>query len=368
MHPPSSMPSVTSLLRLVRSGSALAEATLNALPVEVQSALIAQAPADARTELLMLSHACQELVQAMTPVAIAQTVTSADDDAVLLARYATPAQLAAAIDIDCRRQGRVQPRRFRRWIALLVHASERDLADALPLLDPRLLAVGLQSFVRLAPGLEERTRIERFAGGAPWISGEDLDSDDEEVATFLRLLEEAAPMALSELGALLVEEDAEELFSGDYAGHEERMEAIGLRDYAQAAEVYGAAQPRSAPATGADADADASDAGAAANARALAPSASEEEFLRQALTALIAHRDSDEATIERLGQELRDLANDIAIADGAGADQAQSLAARGKAERLVAIGLRRLGAGSSARAAELLMTLRLREIFRAGIG
>jgi hypothetical protein len=343
-------PAVTDLIALARRDARAAELVFNAVPREAQLALVEQAPAGERMRLLLLAEDCAPLVRALAAPALAQTAAAAGDDADVLARYASAEQLAAAIDIDCRRDGRIRHGRFRRWIALLVAASEREAAAALPLLDARLLAVGLRPYVHIADGVAERERLERFRGGIPVVLVDDLDSDDEDVCAFLRLLDEAAPQALSELGALLIEEDAEESANEDYAAHEERMDAIGLKDYARAAEVYGSVTPSPDPdaGTGLILDGDLA-------------------FLRQALAALVARDDCDVALVERLSVAMAELANDVAIADGAGADQQAALGARAKAERLVAIGLRRLSGAEIERAAGLLATTAPRDLLRAGL-
>lgn len=345
------VPIVSNLLALARRDPRAAELTFNAVAHDVQVSLVEQAAADQRLHLLLMAEDCAPLVRALSAPVLAQTVSAADDDADILARYATADQLAAAIDIDCRRSGRIVPKRFRRWVALLVAASEQAAAAAVPRLDVRLLVVGLRPFVRLADGVAERERLERFRSGHAVVLVDDLDSDDEDVLAFLRLLDEAAPEVLSALGVLLIEEDAEESFNEDYAAHEERMAAIGLKDYGQAAEVYSSAPP---PAT--------AEAGSVINVD------SDTAFLRQALLALVARDECDVALVERLGLAMAELANDIAIADHAAADQQAALAARVKAERLVALGLRRLSGSDIERGAHLLAQRPLKELLRAGLG
>jgi hypothetical protein len=347
-----SLPAIPDLLAQARTNRPLAESLFNRLPTEQQSLLIAQARAEDRMSLLLLAADCAELVRTMNPVALAQTVLAADDDADVLARFATAQQLAAAIDLDCRHAGRIVPQRFHRWISILVASSISESAQAIRELDVRLLAVGLRPYVRYSEGLDERLRVDRYADQSPSIGTADLDSDDEDVMAFLHLLEAEAPQVLSAVAELLIEEDAEELFNEDYAGYEERMDAIGLRDYGRAAEVYGAGP--------------APDEDPASASRAVADTST--TFLRQVLAAMIAHRDCSETTIEEISRQLLELSNDVAMADGAGSDEAAVLSARAKTERLIAEGLLRRSHGDVDQAVAALLEGDLRGLLRAGRG
>jgi hypothetical protein len=100
MHQPHPIPGIPELLLQSRTDRSLAEATFNRMPVEQQCLLLAQARAKDRMALLMLAADCAVLVRSMTPVALAQTVQAADDDAYVFGRFATAQQLAAAIDLD----------------------------------------------------------------------------------------------------------------------------------------------------------------------------------------------------------------------------------------------------------------------------
>ena len=167
---------------------------------------------------------------------------------------------------------------------------------------------------------------------------------------FLHLLQAEAPQALSAVAELLLEEGAEELFNEDYAGYEERMESIGLKDYGRAAEVLDLGPM-------VDDDPVPASTGVAATATA---------FLARVLTELIAHRGCTEATIEGLGAQLLEVSNDLAMADGAGSDEGAARAARATADRLVAAGLLRRSQGDVEHAVAILLSTSVRDLLRDG--
>ncbi len=350
-------PGLPALLAELSLDRGLALERFPALPRAAQDALLIAAPAELRMELLLVAPACAELIAAMPAPVIAQTVTACEDDADLLLAHADAAQVAAAIDLDCRRRGRIQARRFRRWIGLLVAASCREAAAALREIDIDLLAAGLAPLVRMDPRAGAYVRYsEAYTGTAP-ILLDDFDCDDEEVWAFLRLLDAEAPDRLAALGAALCARDAEEIANEDYAAYEERMREIGLRDWAQAEEAVSDGLGHVARAALPDEDVGGGD--------AMAPEA-ERRFLEDALVAMIGREDCDQRAIDRLSAEIARLTNDAIVAADGGADQARSRAARARVDGLIARGLARVSGCDRARAAELLLRASLGEILRAG--
>jgi hypothetical protein len=151
MPPASDLPdSVRDVLALARRDRRAAAAHIGALPLDEQVALVCQAPAARRAELLDLAPHPEALVPALPEAELVFAVKAVGraDSAWLLA-HATDDQIRACVDLDAWNGFAPSPDSLGEWISTLAEADDDTLLRGVAALDPELVMLWLRDRVEV---------------------------------------------------------------------------------------------------------------------------------------------------------------------------------------------------------------------------
>jgi hypothetical protein len=236
------------VLVLARRDRRAATAALGALPIEEQVALVCQAPAARRADLLELVPHPEQVIPAMPEAELMFAIKAIGrGDAAWLIAHATDDQVRACVDLDAWRDLTPSPDAIGAWIGTFAEADDDTLLRATAALDPELLMLWMKDRV------EVHHNATNDQGWQPPGGGQTLDGvyylvslrASEDVEIMMRLL------------ALLFESDQPAYFRlvqavqwEDSADNEEhalrwrtgRLADLGFPSWEEAAAIY--ARPR----------------------------------------------------------------------------------------------------------------------------
>jgi hypothetical protein len=176
---------VRALLALARRDRRRAAAAFSALPLDSQVALVCEAPAGRRADLLDLAEEPEALIPRLPEAELCFTVKAMGlASAIWLLEHATPEQVVACIDLDAWRGHAPVPSELDAWIDALAETSDDALAGSLAAIDPELVVCYLQDRLTavMKPAASEDEGFEPPPGsktldGVFWFSAR-RDADD----------------------------------------------------------------------------------------------------------------------------------------------------------------------------------------------
>jgi hypothetical protein len=181
------------LLDLVRRDRAAASKAVAELPLDEQVALVCEAPAARRREILDLLPAPEQVIPLLPEAELVFTVKAiGHGEAAWLLELATPEQVVACFDLDAWRGTALDRASLGAWIAALAELPDAALLRHLNSLDPELGVLYVRSCaeVALRPPASENPEWEP-APGAQTIDGSFYLSarrDSDDLAPLLRVL------------------------------------------------------------------------------------------------------------------------------------------------------------------------------------
>jgi hypothetical protein len=361
-------PQARELLELARRDRAAARRAIAALDSDAQLALVCEAPAARRAELLELSPQPGALIPRMPPAELCFTAKAVGlHDAGWLLEHATEEQLVACVDLDVWSAGAPERGKLDEWIAALASAGEPTLLRAARALDTELLVLELRSRARVT------LKPDGDDGWEPPVGAHTLDGqfyleplrDDDDFAdllTFLRVLFQNDYWIYYRLlqGAQWeLESDAEEWALRWRDG---RLQDLGFPPEGDAKRVYAFLKPEQLGALPRAEDFQAVGEWSPPVWMPTLPVSRDQQLaLFRALAQL------DEAERRPRAFELMALANRIAMADELPLGDPETLpAALDKAVRFASRGLEHVAQANGADLGDVLRRATLERLFRVG--
>ncbi len=146
MAPGSPLPPETRrILDLARDDRSAARASLAALPLERQAALVCATPAARRAELLSLAPSPETLIPLLPEAELCFSVKGLGlEDAGWILEHATGTQVVACVDLDAWRGDLPDREGVYAWLEALADAGETAVLGAARALDPELLVLAVR--------------------------------------------------------------------------------------------------------------------------------------------------------------------------------------------------------------------------------
>lgn len=136
------------LLALARRDKRAAQNSLAGLTLDLQVALVCDAPADRRARLLELLPEPEAVIPLLPEAELVFTVKAVGlDDSSWLLEHATPRQLATCFDLDAWKGLEVDRSQLDHWFSVLAEANEETLVRAAHAIDPEMLTLYLRDRV-----------------------------------------------------------------------------------------------------------------------------------------------------------------------------------------------------------------------------
>jgi hypothetical protein len=313
-------------------------------------------------EWLMLSGDLTELVRALPPEHLHQAIRLiGEEDAINLLQAASSEQMRQMTDIEWFTENKLDHKKVRRWLELLMELNEDEADQVLQGLDVNALAEFLRRKVK--PAVDKDNLLlalhlnQRFL-----FTPEDLETHDDLAEKFLNYIYAVDRDLFGELLGLLIGEDEEIVANDMYSMREDRLIKRGFPAQAEAefllqivnASAYGIVWPKAE--------------GTAARTSALQPqAAASAPFLLHALAWGRSRKDIGERTEREFIKESAALANSLLLAHSkdSGAPEAKSDALLA-VQVVGSIALEALSMSRLPLAVEKLKSLELRELFQLG--
>lgn len=236
------------ILDLARHDRNSARAELRALTVDEQVALVCELPMAARTRLLDLLPAPEQVIPALPEAELCFTAKAVGlADAGWILEYATNEQLQACLDLDIWRDHALDPATLGLWLNALDDAGEETLVRAARNIDTELLYLFLRS--RIAAELKPNEEGWEPEAGSQTLEGQFYfralaEADDIAMVTrMLRgLFEHDYWLYFRMLQALTCEDPIE---NEEYAlrWRNGRLEDLGFPTWEEAMRIYGFLRP-----------------------------------------------------------------------------------------------------------------------------
>lgn len=164
-------PQARRILRLAQDSRARAREALRELPLEEQVALVCEAPAARRAELIELSPQPELLVPSLPPVELVVTVKALGvEEAGWLLEHASDEQIVACVDLDAWRDLAPEPEALDLWLEVLANAGDDTLLRGFHALDRELLVLWLMERVEVF--LKPNDEGWQPPGGAKTLDGQ----------------------------------------------------------------------------------------------------------------------------------------------------------------------------------------------------
>jgi len=222
------------LLDLAGKDRRAAELAFEKLGFERQLETALALGGDQLHEWLRLSDDLTELVRALPPEHLHAAVRLiGEEDALDLLQAASSEQMQQMTDIEWFTEGRLDHKKVRRWVELLMELNEDEADQALQGLDLNAIAQFLKRKVR--PAVDKDNLLlalhlnQRFL-----FTPEDLETHDDLIEKFLNYIYAVDRDLFGELLGLLIGEDDEIVENDMYAGREDRLIKRGFPALAQA--------------------------------------------------------------------------------------------------------------------------------------
>ena len=365
------------LLDLANTDRRSAELAFEKLGFDRQLETALALSGDQLHEWLMLSSDLTELVRALPPEHLHQAVRLiGEEDAINLLQAASSEQMQQMTDIEWYTENKLDRKKVRRWIELLMQLDEDEADQALQGLDLNALAQYLRPVVK--PSVDKDNLLLAQHLNQRWLfTPDDLYCRDDISRRFLDYLYSVDRDLFGDVLALLIGDEDDIVEADMYAGREDRLLKRGFPAIAEAeflleivnASAYGISWPL-APESAAPAESTALQ----TQHRPSTP------FLLHALAWGRARGDLGERTEREFIKESASLANSLLLAhtkDAASPEhRTEALLA---VQVLTSVALEALssplqsvapapasGEGSLPRAVETLKAMELRELFRIG--
>ena len=368
MFKPALLPQARELLELARRDRAAAKRALAALELDAQLALVCEAPAARRAELLELAPLPEALIPLLPPAELCFTARAIGlHDSGWLLEHATEEQIVACLDLDAWSAGAPERGKLDEWLAALADAGEPTLLRTAHALDMELLVIEVRARARvtLKPSGDDSWEPPSPAhtlDGVFYLEPLRDDDDFADLTTFLRTLFENDYWVYYRLlqGAQWeLESDSEEWALRWRDG---RLQDLGFPPFEDAKRVYAFVKPDQL--------------GVLAKADEYHPVG--EWVLPVWMPSLPISRDQELALFRALAQLSEEerrphafafmaLANRVAMADELPLGDAESLPiALEKAARLASRGLEHVAQANALPLPEVLRRATLERLFRVG--
>jgi hypothetical protein len=353
------------LLKLAETDRRSAELAFEKLGFEKQLETALALTGDELQEWLMLSQDLTELVRALPPEHLHHAVRMiGEEDALSLLQAASSEQMQQLTDIEWYTEGRLDHKKVRRWLELLMQLNEDECDQALQGVDANALAQFLRNKVK--PAVDRDNLLLALHLNQRYLfTPDDLETRDDLSRRFMDFLYSVDRDLFGEMLALLVGEEEEVVEADMHAGREDRLLKRGFPALAEAefllemvnASAYGISWPSAvlpSPLEGVP--------GALQT-----QSAAKTPFLLSALAWGRASGKLGERTEREFVKECATLANSLLLAhskdSGKPENKTQALLA---VQVLGSIALEAVSLGSLPSAVEKLKAMELRELFRLG--
>jgi len=355
-----------SLLKLAETDRKSAELAFEKLGFDRQLETALALTGDELHEWLMLSHDLTELVRALPPEHLHHAVRLiGEEDALSLLQAASSEQMQQLTDIEWFTEGKLDHKKVRRWLELLMQLNEDECDQALQGLDVNALAHFLRNKVK--PAIDRDNLLLALHLNQRYLfTPDDLETRDDLARRFMDFLYAVDRDLFGEMLGLLVGEEDEVVEADMQAGREDRLLQRGFPALAEAefllemvnASAYGIVWPHAVLPSPLEGEA----------TRSLqTQSAAKTPFLLSALAWGRASGALGERTEREFVKESAALANSLLLAhskdSGKPENKTQSLLA---VQVLSSIALEAVALGSLPSAVEKLKAMELRELFRLG--
>jgi len=166
-----SRPEARQLLALARKEKARVEAALAKLPLELQIALVCDAPIAQRTRLLELLPQPEAVVPQLPEAELVFTVKAVGlDDSTWLLEHATQRQLATCFDLDAWKGLEPERKSLSNWFAVLAEAGDDTLFRSVQAIDTELLVLFMREHVHVM--LDPKDEVWQPPEGAQTLEGQ----------------------------------------------------------------------------------------------------------------------------------------------------------------------------------------------------
>jgi hypothetical protein len=352
------------LLELAQTDRRAAELAFEQLGFDKQLDTALALTGDDLHEWLMLSGDLTELVRALPPEHLHHAIRLiGEEDAIDLLQAASSEQMQQMTDIEWFTEGKLDHKKVRRWLELLMELNEDEADQALQGLDVNALADYLRRKVK--PAVDKDNLLlalhlnQRFL-----FTPEDLQTHDDLVEKFLNYLYAVDRDLFGEMLGLIIGEEEDIVAADMYSLREDRLIKRGFPAQAEAeflleiknASAYGITWPKLP-----DDTADSEQTALQTQPVASAP------FLLHALAWGRSRKDLGERTEREFIKESASLANSLLLAHSkdAGNPEAKSDALLA-VQVLGSVALEALAFSQLPVAVEKLKSLELRELFQLG--
>ncbi|MCK6474093.1 MAG: DUF6178 family protein [Planctomycetes bacterium] len=350
------------LLDLAKRDRRAAEAAFVDLGFEAQQETALALQGDELQEWLFLSEDCTDLVRSLPPEHLHRAIKLiGEEDALILLKAGSSLQLQAMMDIELFTDNRLDFKKMRRWVELLLELPEDEADEALAALDPNALATYLRRYVR--PLVDKDNMLLALHLNQRYLfTPDDLECRDHLCERFVRYLYAVDRDLFGEALELLVGEEEDIVEADLYAAREDRLLRRGFPAVAAAehllelidAAAYGVQWPKPK-------------AQAAATGVALEHTGPAAPFLLHAMAWGRAKKALNERTERAFIKEAADLANLLLLAHTKDPmDPKVKHEALAAVQVLASIGLEAVTSGHLPAATEALKALELRELFQIG--
>jgi len=302
------------LLQLAEKDRRAAELAFEQLGFDAQLETALALQGDELHEWLMLSEDLTELVRALPPEHLHTAVRLiGEEDALNLLQAASSEQMQQMTDIEWFTEGKLDQKKVRRWLELLLELDEDECDQAMQGIDLNALGQFLRRKVR--PAVDKDNLLLALHLNQRYLfTPEDLTTNDDLVRRFLDFLYNVDRDLFGEVLGLIVGEDAEIVENDMYAGREDRLIKRGFPAMAYAehllelvnASAYGIEWP--SPAANAETPA------AESVELAARPAAADTPFLLHAMAWGRASAQIGERTERQFIKESAELANSLLLA------------------------------------------------------
>jgi hypothetical protein len=222
------------LLKLAETDRRSAELAFEKLGFDAQLDTALALQGDELHEWLMLSEDLTELVRALPPEHLHTAVRMiGEEDAVNLLQAASSEQMQQMTDLEWFTEGKLDHKKVRRWVELLMQLDEDESDIALQGLDLNALAHFMRRKVR--PAVDKDNLLLALHLGQRYLfTPDDLITNDDLMRRLLDFLYSVDRDLFGELLGLLVAEDEQIVENDMYAGREDRLIKRGFPAIAQA--------------------------------------------------------------------------------------------------------------------------------------
>jgi hypothetical protein len=290
-------------------------------------------------------------------------------DAGALLELCSPEQIRGLLDLDVWERDQIKLERLEPWIDAIVDLGPDKLGEAIRGMDVELVARYLRAHTQVYDlSLEEAPEdLDRPLYPTPdRFFLIDIPADDEERKRIERLLDslyrhdQTLARRLLQTARAEIDSQLEEMA---YRWRSGRMADLGFVDYYEALEVYRFLDPAHVRPGEGTADPAAPAGATVALAGPVADAMAGDSFFSRAMATV-----TEQAELMRLTHALLTLCNRVLSADRIEpSDLAEARRSLERAHGFLSLGLEVLGHGDPAQAAEVLRTVALTRVFRAGV-